>query len=206
MSKPRSVVWNFFTKVTEDGIGYIICSLCKRRFKNYHNTSNLRSHLTHVHPRTLDPEVSRMTILNKQYLLTNALQELGSTSKKPMLKKRSHHRVVKYETEQEDDRESEEVEMQNNSQNHKWLSDSRYDNGNSHADNNEFDMFGKYIAYQLQLLPLEEALQIQDTVQSLVTQARLRTLRAQAQGDPIPSERIALNRISEREFEVQIES
>lgn len=43
---------------------------------------------------------------------------------------------------------------------------------------NEFELFGRYIVNQLQLLPLEEALLVQEAMQRMVTRARLRTLRS----------------------------
>lgn len=44
------------------------------------------------------------------------------------------------------------------------------------STSNEFHIFGKHVAAQLEKLPLEESLKLQTEIQSLLTQARLRTM------------------------------
>lgn len=41
---------------------------------------------------------------------------------------------------------------------------------------NEFIIFGQHVAIQLQCLPLEDALKLQEDIQRLITSARLRSL------------------------------
>ena len=45
----------------------------------------------------------------------------------------------------------------------------------------EFDIFGKYIGKQLQLLPLENALELQTQIIKLITNMRLKVIKSQKQ-------------------------
>lgn len=50
--KKKAFVWQFFDKtLLDDGVtSGVLCKLCSKQFKHHGNTTNLRSHISRVHP------------------------------------------------------------------------------------------------------------------------------------------------------------
>ena len=57
----------------------------------------------------------------------------------------------------------------------------RSPDSSQNREENEFDVFGKYVAIQLQRLPIENALELEAQIHQLITETRLKIIRSSNQ-------------------------
>ena len=74
--KPRSLVWQYFTKIDDKSVK---CVFCKKVFTNFGNTSNFARHIRLQHPNDVSDETpSTSQTITSEIVLNPRIGELNS--------------------------------------------------------------------------------------------------------------------------------